>query len=151
MKSTAPFAITRTLAPGLRRVLDNWETLKRGANDIPFADDMKICSLPALADELLLLDVFAKPERFRIDYLGDEVAGDGRGAAPGRFIDEIALGHPFEYLRAQASATVERGAATLYRTDGARPYARLLLPLWGDGRISMLLGAVEPVVEPVRG
>ena len=143
MKPAAPFALTKTLQPGLQRVLAHWEALKRGANDIPFADDMKIASLPALAGELLLLDVFAKPERFRIGYLGDNIAGDGRGAAPGRFIDETDLASPFDYLRAQASATVERGAPTLYRADGAHPYARLMLPLWGDGRIAMLLGAVE--------
>ncbi len=145
MKTASPFALKRTLEPRLKRVLEHWEALKRGANDIPFADDMKICSLPAQANELLLLDVFGKPERFRIDYLGDEISGAGGGAAPGRFIDETALGHPFEYLRAQASATVERGAPTLYCSDGGAPYARLLLPLWGDGRISMLLGAVEPL------
>jgi len=145
MKS-APFALTKSLQPGLERVLERWETLKRGAADIPFADDVKIASLPALAGRLLLLDVFAKPERFRIDYLGDGVAREGRGAAPGLFIDEVELGRPFDYLRAQASATVEGGKPTLYRTDarpGGLPYTRLLLPLWADGRISMLLGAVE--------
>jgi len=143
MKSVVPFAVTKSLEPGLARVLDHWDALKRGANDIPFADDMKICSVPALAGELMLLHVYAKPERFRIDYLAEDIVGDGRGAAPGRFIDEITLGGPFDYLRAQASATVERGAPSLYRHDGEEPYARLLLPLWADGHIAMLLGAVE--------
>ncbi|HXQ12274.1 MAG TPA: hypothetical protein VN805_14860 [Caulobacteraceae bacterium] len=145
MKAVAPFALTRTLTPALERVLEHWETLKRGANDIPFGDDMKIASLPALADRLLLLDVFVKPERFRIDYLGDALAGDGHDAAPGRFIDEVRPGRPFEYLRAQASATVERGAPTLHRAEASADgpaYTRLLAPLWGDGHISMLLGAI---------
>jgi hypothetical protein len=32
-------------------------------------------------------------------------------------------------------------AATYYRNDGAEGYSRLVLPLWGDGRIGMLLAA----------
>jgi hypothetical protein len=148
MKPSLPFSPPRTLGPGLERVFDHWNALKRGAADIPFSDDMKIGSLPALASRLLLIDVFEKPERFRIDYLGDEIAGDGRGAAPGRFIDEIALRPPFDYLRSQASATVERGAPTWFRGEApgsGEGYGRLLLPLWGDGRISMLLGAIEAI------
>jgi|SRR5580700_2949586 hypothetical protein len=144
MKTVAPFALTKTLAPGLERLLAYWRTLKRGGADIPFCDDVTIGSLPALAGHLMLLDVLAKPERFRIDYLGCDIAGDA--AAPGRFIDEVRLGRPFQYLRAQASATVESGAPTLHRADASADgpaYARLLAPLWGDGHISMLLGAIE--------
>jgi hypothetical protein len=36
---------------------------------------------------------------------------------------------------------VEARAPTYYR-DAEGPSSRLLLPMWGDGRISMLLGAV---------
>ena len=40
--------------------------------------------------------------------------------------------------------TRARAGPTCFRFDGDdRPYSRLLLPMWGDGRASMILGAVE--------
>jgi hypothetical protein len=52
----------------------------------------------------------------------------------------------------QCKATVEGCAPTYFCQTAARKgdaehpgdYARLLLPLWGSGRIEMLLGAVVP-------
>ena len=38
------------------------------------------------------------------------------------------------------NVTVEARAPTCYAGDGG---IRLLLPLWGDGRVSLLLGAVQ--------
>ena len=66
------------------------------------------------------------------------------------FLDEIDLHAPFDELTLQCKATVEGCAPTYYRQtaagkgDAEHPggYARLLLPLWGNGRIEMLLGAV---------
>ncbi len=52
----------------------------------------------------------------------------------------MALDGRLKFLRAQASATVEARAPTFYRGAG---YARMLLPMWGDGRIGMLLGALD--------
>jgi hypothetical protein len=48
---------------------------------------------------------------------------------------------PFGYLRAQCSATVEARAPTCH--EDAAGYSRILLPMWGDGHIGMLLGAVD--------
>ena len=62
----------------------------------------------------------------------------------GRFIDELVLSGPLEFLRSQCSAAVEARAPTFYRHESKPAYARILLPMWGDGRIGMLLGAVEP-------
>jgi hypothetical protein len=39
------------------------------------------------------------------------------------------------------SATVEGRAPTYYRSGDGAGYSRLVLPLWGDGRIGMLLVA----------
>lgn len=69
-----------------------------------------------------------------------------------KFLDAIDLRSPFDELMAQCRATVAGGAPTYYRQtavgkgDSAHPgrYARLLLPLWGNGRVEMLLGAVVP-------
>jgi len=133
-----PFPLPDKLSPTLQRVLSYWEGLERGENKMPFWDDVKLSALPDLTDRLMLLDAFAAPERFRINTLG--AAFGGGASLKGAFIDEATLPDRLHYLRGQASATVEARAPTLYR--GA-DYARLLLPMWGDGRIGMLLGALD--------
>ncbi len=64
-------------------------------------------------------------------------------ALRGKFLDEEALPGRLDFLLSQCNATVEARAPTFYKHAGAPPYARILLPMWGDGRIGMLLGAVE--------
>lgn len=138
---TQPFAVPRRLSPDLARVQAYWRGLLRGAADMPFWDDVDLSDLGDLQGRLMLIDVFAAPERFRFGAVGRELGADLQG----RFLDETAPARPLEFLRAQATATVEAATPT-WRRDQARspgPYARLLLPLWGDGRVSMLLGAVD--------
>jgi hypothetical protein len=64
----------------------------------------------------------------------------------GMFADEIKALPPLNHVGAQFSATIEDAAPTFYRygsgADAAARYARIMLPTWGDGRISMILGAV---------
>ena len=137
-----PFGVPARLSPELTRVQAYWRGLLRGSATTPFWDDLKLSDLPDLRDRLFLVNVFNRPERFRFDTVGHALADNGLG---GVFLDEAELDHPFEYLRAQATATVECAAPTFYRhEDGRRAYGRLLLPMWGDGSVSMLLGAVDP-------
>lgn len=146
-----PFSLPEKLEPDLARVHAYWESLKRGDNNMPFWDDVNLSSLPDLSHRLTLIDVFSNPERFRLRLLGDELQQRAVEALTGKFLDEIVQPHPFEYLRAQCSVTVELRAPTYYRHATAEPrtagpsitYARLLLPMWGDGHIGMLLGAVD--------
>jgi hypothetical protein len=57
---------------------------------------------------------------------------------------------PFQYLNSRGLATMESRAPTYYRREVAEHgssrategYSRLILPMWGDGRIGMLVGAV---------
>jgi hypothetical protein len=148
--STALFALPRKLEPDLVRVRAYWEGLKRGEADMPFWDDLNLSTLPDLSGRLMLIEVFDKPARFRLGMLGDELKKQDGGDAVGRFLDEIDAHSPLHYLSSQSSAAVESRAATYYRhgpskRSGPRTadgYARLLLPMWGDGRIGMLLGAV---------
>lgn len=135
-----PFAVPTRLSPDLARVQAYWQGLLRGGAEMPFWDDAKLSDLPDLTDRLLLIDAFQKPERFRFASVGAAIGGEGLG---GEFLDEGEFEGPFQFLRAQCAATVEAAAPTCYAFEGARPYARLLLPMWGDGRISMILGAVD--------
>lgn len=106
---------------------------------MPFADDVKLTDLPDLSDHLFLIDVFDQPERFRFATVGADLANE----LGGKFLDETALSGPFAFLRSQASATTEAAEPTFFRHEANRSgYGRLLAPLWADGRIAMLLGAV---------
>ena len=146
------YCLPEELEPDLLRIHAYWNGLKRGANDIPFSDDVKFSLRSRLGRESMLIDVFENPRRFRFDIMGADVT-DWYGATIGNgFVDEIDLAAPFDELPPQCGATVEGRAPTYYRrtasgkTDAGHPggYGRLLLPLWGNGRIEMLLGAVIP-------
>lgn len=137
-----PFAVPAHLSPDLTRIQAYWRGLLRGEAKMPFWDDAKLSDLPDLTDRLFLIDAFQGPERFRFAEVG---AGIGGQEMEGRFLDETTLGHPFEFLRAQCSVTIECAAPTSFHMDevgGRQACSRLLLPMWGDGRISMILGAV---------
>ncbi len=141
MSSPIPFPLPERLAPGLARVSDYWQSLRRADNNMPFWDDVKLSELTDQADSVLLIDAFEKPERFRFNTVGAGLAERYGETVKGKFLGELSLHDPFGYLRAQASATVEARAPTYY--EGAGGYGRLLLPMWGDGHVSMLLGAVD--------
>jgi hypothetical protein len=138
--SLSPFALPRALSPTLARVRAYWENLKRADNNMPFWDDIKLSALSELAEDFFLIDAFVLPERFRFNAVGKGLAQRYGQAINSKFLDELDLRAPFAYLRAQCSATVESRAPTCYSDSG---YSRILLPMWGDGRIGMLLGAVE--------
>ncbi len=146
MKPGNPFPLPDSLSGELAGVHAKWEDLRRAGNSIPFWDDLNPAAMSAERGRLLLLDVFEMPERFRFTLADPQLVPSQEAALSGKFIDDTELGENFAFLRAQASATVEARAPTYYRcgSRGLSPgFARLLLPLWGDGRIGMLLGAVE--------
>ena len=141
MKSKHPYAVPTRLPPDLARVRAYWEGLLRGAATMPFWDDVKTSDLPDLVGSLFLIGVMGPQERFRFDQVGEALTSDGLA---GKFLDEFEPHRPFEFLRSQCVATVECAAPTYFRDAAAAlPYGRLLLPLWGGGRISMLLGVVD--------
>jgi hypothetical protein len=155
------FPLPDELGPDLTRIQAYWNGLKRGANDIPFWDDVKFSLRSWLGRESMLIDVFESPIRFRFDLIGADLA-DWYGETIGnKFLDEVELRAPFDELALQCKATVEGRAPTYYRKAAAGTgdakrlggYARLLLPLWGNGRIEMLLGAVvlDKVVKSSAG
>lgn len=138
------YGLPEQLRPSLRQVFSYWESLKRGENEMPFWDDVKLPALPDLIGELMLIDVFANPERFRFSFVGAELCRWSQEPLTGKFADEIQPRTPFDYLRSQCSATVEgRRPTFLHHRGEVGAFSRLLLPMWGDGRIGMLLGAVD--------
>ncbi len=136
--TNAPFPLPQKLAPDLARVREYWDGLKRGENKVPFADDVNFSKLPGLQGRLVLVDVFDKPWRFRLNIVGGDIHSWYGGDLTGKFVDELESKGPLGFFLAQASATVEAKAPTFYQ-DG---FARLLLPLWGNGYVSGLFGGI---------
>jgi hypothetical protein len=140
--ASTPFPIPERLSPTLLRAHSYWESLKRAGNSMPFWDDVNLSSLPDLKERLLLIDVFVNPERFRFNVIGQAFGLQYTGA----FLDKSDLGGPLAFLRSQCSATVEARSPTCYHQDATKEapgFSRLLMPMWGDGHIGMLLGALE--------
>jgi hypothetical protein len=108
-----PFPLPEKLPSPLAGVHHYWTNLIRAENEMPFADDVNLSRLPVIAGNLFLVDVFAKPQRFRLSHLGDELIHRLGSNITGKFADEVELHGPFEFLIAQASATVEARANLL--------------------------------------
>jgi len=151
LKTTkGPYALPRRLPADLARVLAFWQRLKRHEAQMPFWDDVKLTALPELAGQLALIDAFENPARFRFgfDVVGDDIKRRYGGELGGKFLDEIEVRAPLQFLTSQASAAVQSGKPTHYQHEAADAgagadsgYSRLVLPLWGNGRIGMLLVA----------
>jgi hypothetical protein len=92
------FELPAKLPPGLTRVRDYWESLKRGENDMPFWDDVKLSSLPDLSDCLMLIDAFENPQRFRLNSVAAQIRRSYGADLADKFVDEIAQKGPFELL-----------------------------------------------------
>jgi len=139
--SASPFSVPARIEASHDRVRAYWAGLRRGENAIPFWDDVKLASLDKLADDAMLLDVFGNPARFRLAIVGKNIEAAYGRPIDGKFLDELDLRPPFDKLAAQCRTAVERRTPTYFHSEAYR-YSRLVLPLWGEGRVSMLLAAV---------
>jgi hypothetical protein len=141
-----PFALPAFLDAQFAALRGYWNSLKRGNASNPFADDLSLAALGKLADSIVLIQVFEKPQRFRFEMAAANVARLYRGELEGRFADELDIRAPLQYFAAQCSATAESGAPTFYRCEqraDSAEYKRLMLPFWGDGHVSTILVAFE--------
>jgi hypothetical protein len=139
------YSMPASLDPGLARIYDYWQALRRGGNDIPFWDDVKLSSLGSSADDALLVDVFESPLRFRLGPVGRSMAARLGPELGGKFLDKLEPQGAFDHLEAQCATTVRSRAPTYFRHGSTPGYARIALPLWGNGRIQMLLLAAVAI------
>jgi len=142
-----PFPLPRKMPAQLARMQRVWKGLIRSENTMPFSDDVDLSVFSTASPNLLVIDVFVGPQRFRLNHLGEKIIRKAGLNMVGRFVDEMEVKTPFDYLIAQASATIEARAPTLYASGSSRQkraggYKRVLLPTWGNGRIDLLLGAI---------
>jgi hypothetical protein len=137
------FALPDRLEPDLERVRAYWNGLKRGENNMPFWDDVKLSTQAPLADNIMMIEAFENPLRFRFDLVGENVTRRYGATIAGKFIDEVDMHPPIDQVTGQCRATLEQRAPTYFRhTVGGTSYSRLILPLWGNGHIEMLIAAV---------
>jgi hypothetical protein len=146
MTAAQPFPLPRQLPPTLARGPSILEKVDPSGNPMPFSDDVNLGPIEKLSPHLMLVDVFSVPQRFQFSRLGENIIGKLSNDLTGQFVDEIKPAEPLSYFIAQASATIESVAPTLYSAargkSRGRCYSRILLPAWGNGRIDLLLGAV---------
>lgn len=144
-----PFSVPSAIDPDLERLIAQWKSLRRKNNAIPFADDLDLAKLEELEPRLVVLEIFERPQRARFAVVGRDIAERYDGELESRFVDETLPNDPLQYLASQWSATVEAGEPTHFAClkDGpisARDrtgYGRVLLPFWGEGHVSLVLGA----------
>jgi hypothetical protein len=144
----ATYRLPEKLEPDLERVFGYWNGLKRAGNGIPLWDDVKISMKTRLGRDVFLMEALENPPRYRFDLVGDDLTQRYGTPVNSKFAHEIELRPPIDELTTQCWHTIQRREPTYFRHDaspGARTgYSRLVLPLWGNGRIEMLLGAITP-------
>jgi hypothetical protein len=143
--NTAPFTIPAKIEPNLARVQSYWKGLFRGENKVPFWDDVRLSSLGELAEDAIMLHVFDNPLRFRFAIIGRQIESEYGRSISGKFVDELERKPPIEHLEAQCRVAVEHQSPTCFQgspSTSAESYSRMVLPLWGEGRVSMLLAAI---------
>jgi hypothetical protein len=105
---------------------------------MPFADDLRVDQLSRFATSLLIMEVREKPERFRFEIVGAEIARLFGEELEDRFLDEVPHRAPIDFLASQCAAVLDIVAPTWH---GNSSYERLLLPLWGNGYVSRIVGS----------
>ena len=139
---SVPFALPQAIDPSLETLRRYWAALRREQNLLPFADDLNVDRLSQLSSRLLVLEVRERPQRFRIDIVGTEIEKKFGEELADRFIDEVGEQCPLEYLDSQCCAVMQSQTPTWFAWQSTTSgYERLLLPLWGNGYVSTILGA----------
>ena len=145
------FDLPAEIETNLLRVLTYWRGLVRGYADMPYWDDYAPAALAEVQHDAVLADVFPDPLRYRFRIVGESVTRRFGQEIAGKFSDEIPRRAPFDRFDAQCDATMKSLRPTYYRQENpapgaqdAAPYARLVLPMWGNGRVEMLLVAIAP-------
>jgi len=140
------FSVPGELDETLTQVLTYWNGLKRGNAEVPFADDVKLGDIWKLSNKIALVHVLASG-RLRFDVAGRQLVRSYGSDLAGRIADELPVRPPLDDFLSQCRATIDARAPSFYRhepaVDGHGAYGRILLPLWADGRIAALLGAVN--------
>jgi hypothetical protein len=133
-------------SPELNEIHAYW-LAKRGQRRMPARQDIEPTEIPRLLRNVMLIDVFHDPVRFRYRLIGTNVAdatGENRTGKCFDTMDFFAANPIVEEQYATAAATGEpvHSLEPFYRLDTGTRYdvERLLLPLSSDGvTVDMIL------------
>ena len=81
-------------------------------------------------------------KNFRDDYVVVKGIGLSVGARQGWLLQDVDMTHMEPTVQAGKPTFYHHVAMNSHAPDPAKSYLRLLLPLWGEGHIAMLMGAV---------
>ena len=151
----APWRLVRRGAamssPLLRELRDYWLSLAAG-RAIPAREDLDPLDIPRLLPNLMLVDVFDDPQRFRFRLVGTRVTELAKRDSTGRWLDASLYGDTMERVLLDLRVCADTGApvasldtAPYLENDWIRAEA-LLLPLGRpDGTVEMILEGVDVV------
>src|SRR5712675_1523258 len=99
-----------TAHPKTIRLYEYWRQKAVRAGMLPSRRDIDPADIPALLDNIWLLDVVGEPRRFRFRLIGDAMQRKGIPGRPGEYLDQfLSAGVPGEQLAAlHAVVTVQR-------------------------------------------
>jgi len=130
--------------PSLRRLFDYWLG-KRGARSMPSRDDIDPVDFAFVLGNIILVDVFREPLRFRIRLHGTTLVMQAGYELTGKMLDELPITE-FRILAAESFTTTANTGKPFHSQrdrilDGRpRRYETLMLPLSDDDRtVNMLL------------
>ena len=135
-----PFPLPQKLPSPLASVHHYWNDLIRAENEMPFADDVNLSQLPALAGNLPwstsspIRSVSASIISATSSFTGSVPT------SPANLPTRSNFTVPSNFSSRKRALRSKRGRRP--GNSSRRGYARILLPTWGDGRIESLLGAI---------
>lgn len=128
----------------LRRFYDYWRE-KRGERRMPARRDIDPLDFPYMLGNLMLFDVLADPQRFRVRLHGANVAARMQYDMTGKLLDEVPRPEWRAYIIERCRGLAEAGEPLLLSNDlwldgRTSHYEALWLPLSDDGvRVTMLV------------
>lgn len=135
----------------LRELRDYWLSLAAG-RVIPPREALDPLDIPRLLPNLMLVDVFNDPQRFRFRLVGTRLTELARRDSTGRWLDESLYGDNMERVLLDLRACADTGApvASLdtapYLENRWMQAEALLLPFGRpDGTVEMVLEGVDVV------
>ena len=131
------YSIPACFEAELVSIYESWRAIRRGDNDVPFSDDVNLPSRGSGADDAVLIDVFENPLRFRLACWAVDDGSLQSGEE-----NSSTNSNPRDFsITSKRSAPQQSVRGRLPIFDRARRRPIIALPLWGNGRIEMLLVA----------
>jgi hypothetical protein len=115
-----------------------WQSLATGRGRLPSRTEIDPVEIPALLENVWLVDILGAPPRFRMRLAGETLRRMGFGLKRGDYLesymapDDLPLRH-FRFLAAEGKPVWFRGEAYAPHASTVSALERIALPLAADG------------------